>query len=99
MFYNYLWKQVEQYINRILLEEDVKNPEERNEDLFYASAENGNKFYEKGDFAASRISSLEAFLLTKVMQGKLLSVSTLADLTKHLSFPGRFVSRHIRTQS
>ncbi|KAL0450367.1 UNVERIFIED_CONTAM: protein IN CHLOROPLAST ATPASE BIOGENESIS, chloroplastic [Sesamum latifolium] len=37
-----------------------------NEDLFSASADAGNKFYEKGDFAASQISSLETYLLKKV---------------------------------
>lgn len=63
-----LWKQVEQYINRILVEEDVKNSQEKNEELFYASADVGNKFYEKGDFAASQISSLETYLLKKVAQ-------------------------------
>ncbi|KAL8477056.1 hypothetical protein ACS0TY_029392 [Phlomoides rotata] len=59
-----LAKNVEQYINRILVEEDVKNSQERNEELFHASA--GNRFYEKGDFAASQISSLETYLLKKV---------------------------------
>ncbi|KAI3452002.1 hypothetical protein Pfo_008667 [Paulownia fortunei] len=61
-----LAKNVEQYINRILVEEDFKNSQERNEELFYASADAGNKFYEKGDFAASQISSLETYLLKKV---------------------------------
>ncbi|KAK6116218.1 hypothetical protein DH2020_050014 [Rehmannia glutinosa] len=61
-----LAKTVEQYINRILVEEDVKNSEERNEELFYASADAENKFYEKGDFAASQISSIETYLLKKV---------------------------------
>ncbi|XP_047946359.1 protein IN CHLOROPLAST ATPASE BIOGENESIS, chloroplastic-like [Salvia hispanica] len=61
-----LAKNVEQYIKRILVEEDVKNPQERNEELFSASADAGNNFYEKGDFAASGIASLESYLLKKV---------------------------------
>lgn len=61
-------QQVEQYIKRILVEEDVKNPQERNEELFSASADAGNNFYEKGDFAASGIASLESYLLKKVAE-------------------------------
>ncbi|KAK4393279.1 protein IN CHLOROPLAST ATPASE BIOGENESIS, chloroplastic [Sesamum angolense] len=61
-----LAKNVEQYINRILVEEDAKSSQERNEELFSASADAGNKFYEKGDFAASQISGLETYLLKKV---------------------------------
>lgn len=61
-----LAKNVEQYIKRILVEEDVKNPQERNEELFHASADAGNHFYEKGDFAASQLPSLETYLLKKV---------------------------------
>lgn len=59
----------------------MKNTEERNEELFHTSA--GNKFYEKGDFAASQISSLETYLLKKVaQQGTSLSVKS-ADLTNN----------------
>ncbi|KAL0343713.1 UNVERIFIED_CONTAM: protein IN CHLOROPLAST ATPASE BIOGENESIS, chloroplastic [Sesamum angustifolium] len=61
-----LAKNVEQYINRILVEEDAKSSQERNEELFSASADARNKFYEKGDFAASQISGLETYLLKKV---------------------------------
>ncbi|XP_057767092.1 protein IN CHLOROPLAST ATPASE BIOGENESIS, chloroplastic-like [Salvia miltiorrhiza] len=61
-----LAKNVEQYIKRILVEEDVKSPQERNEELFYASVDAGNNFYKKGDFAASQIPSLETYLLKKV---------------------------------
>lgn len=57
------------------MEEDVKNPQERNDELFYASADDGNNFYEKGDFAASQIPSLESYLLKKVAKREsLLSV-------------------------
>ncbi|KAG8384358.1 hypothetical protein BUALT_Bualt04G0109800 [Buddleja alternifolia] len=61
-----LAKNVDQYINRILVEEDIKGSQERNEELFNASAGAGKEFYEKGDFAASKISSIETYLLKKV---------------------------------
>ncbi|PIM99266.1 hypothetical protein CDL12_28241 [Handroanthus impetiginosus] len=61
-----LARNVEQYINRMLVEEDVKSSQERNEELFYALADAGNKFYEKGDFAASQIPTLDTYLLKKV---------------------------------
>ncbi|KAH6838060.1 cyclin delta-3 [Perilla frutescens var. hirtella] len=61
-----LAKNVEQYIKRLLVEEDIKNSQERNEELFNASADAGNKFYEKGDFAASQLPSIETYLLKKV---------------------------------
>lgn len=46
------------------MEEDLKNPQERNEELFHA--DEGNNFYEKGDFAASQFPSIETYLLKKV---------------------------------
>lgn len=47
------------------MEEDLKNPQERNEELFHA--DEANNFYEKGDFAASRLPSIETYLLKKVI--------------------------------
>ncbi|XP_057449542.1 protein IN CHLOROPLAST ATPASE BIOGENESIS, chloroplastic-like isoform X2 [Lotus japonicus] len=61
-----LAKTVDQFIHRILVEEDVKNSQERNEELFYASADAGEKLYRKGDFAQSGISNLDGYLLKKV---------------------------------
>ncbi|KAK4488398.1 hypothetical protein RD792_004161 [Penstemon davidsonii] len=61
-----LAKNVDQYIHRILVEEDAKESQERNEELFNASADSEKKFYEKGDFAASQISNIESYLLKKV---------------------------------
>ncbi|XP_061341237.1 protein IN CHLOROPLAST ATPASE BIOGENESIS, chloroplastic-like isoform X2 [Gastrolobium bilobum] len=61
-----LAKSVDQFIHRILVEEDAKNSEERNEELFYASADVGKKLYRKGDFAESGISNLDVYLLKKV---------------------------------
>ncbi|XP_068343973.1 protein IN CHLOROPLAST ATPASE BIOGENESIS, chloroplastic-like [Pyrus communis] len=61
-----LAKNVDQFIHRILAEEDAKNSEERNEELFQASADVGEKLYTKGDFAKSQISKLDFYLLRKV---------------------------------
>lgn len=58
--------QVDQYIHRILVEEDAKDSQERNEELFKASADAGEKLYRKGDFAESGISNLDSYLLKKV---------------------------------
>ncbi|KAL3526795.1 hypothetical protein ACH5RR_011451 [Cinchona calisaya] len=60
-----LAKNVDQYIHRLLVEEDTKSFKEVNDELFYAS-DAGGKLYEKGDFAASQISSLDVYLLKKV---------------------------------
>jgi hypothetical protein len=49
-----------------LVEEDAKDSQERNEELFYASADAGEKLYRKGDFAESGISNLDGYLLKKV---------------------------------
>ncbi|KAM7510400.1 hypothetical protein LguiB_009275 [Lonicera macranthoides] len=61
-----LAKNVDQYIHRILAEEDVNNSMESNDELFHASADAGNKLYKKGDFAKSGLSSLDVYLLQKV---------------------------------
>ncbi|KAK7307642.1 hypothetical protein VNO77_40885 [Canavalia gladiata] len=61
-----LAKSVDQFIHRILVEEDAKNGQERNEELFNASADAGKKLYRKGDFADSGISNLDVYLLKKV---------------------------------
>ncbi|XP_057972593.1 protein IN CHLOROPLAST ATPASE BIOGENESIS, chloroplastic-like [Malania oleifera] len=60
-----LAKNVDQHIHRILVEEDARDSVRSNE-LFYASADAGEKLYKKGDFAKSQISSLDAYLLRKV---------------------------------
>lgn len=58
--------QVDQYIHRILVEEDANISQERNDELFHAAADAGTKLYKKGDFAESQISSLDVYLLRKV---------------------------------
>ncbi|XP_019182423.1 PREDICTED: uncharacterized protein LOC109177510 [Ipomoea nil] len=60
-----LAKNVDQYIHRILVEEDASSPE-KSDALFHASAGAGEKLYKKGDFAASQVSSLDIYLLKKV---------------------------------
>ncbi|KAL4372732.1 hypothetical protein HN51_006720 [Arachis hypogaea] len=61
-----LAKSVDQFIHRILVEEDAKNSQDRNDELFHASADAGEKLYRKGDFAESKASSLDVYLLKKV---------------------------------
>ncbi|CAL5369478.1 unnamed protein product [Camellia sinensis] len=61
-----LAKNVDQYIHRILVEEDAKNSKESDNELFHAAADAGEKIYKKGDFVASQISNLDVYLLKKV---------------------------------
>lgn len=58
--------QVDQFIHRILVEEDVSKPEECSQEIFNAAGEAGKKLYSKGDFASSRLMDLDAYLLRKV---------------------------------
>ncbi|XP_074377733.1 protein IN CHLOROPLAST ATPASE BIOGENESIS, chloroplastic-like isoform X2 [Apium graveolens] len=61
-----LAKNVDQYIHRILVEEDANISEGSNSELFEASADAGIKLYKKGDLARSQYSSLDVYLLRKV---------------------------------
>uniref|UniRef100_A0A6N2M6V1 Uncharacterized protein n=1 Tax=Salix viminalis TaxID=40686 RepID=A0A6N2M6V1_SALVM len=61
-----LAKTVDQYINRILVEEDADISSEANADLFLAAADAGDNLYTKGDYAKSHILDLDAYLLKKV---------------------------------
>ncbi|XP_077224430.1 protein IN CHLOROPLAST ATPASE BIOGENESIS, chloroplastic-like isoform X2 [Tasmannia lanceolata] len=61
-----LAKNVDQYIHRILVEEDANNSQGNYEELFCASSEAGRKLYKRGDFAESKISNLDVYLLKKV---------------------------------
>ncbi|GMY11791.1 protein IN CHLOROPLAST ATPASE BIOGENESIS, chloroplastic-like [Fagus crenata] len=61
-----LAKNVDQFIHRLLVEEDAKNSPESNDELFHSSADAGEKFYKKGDYAKSQISNLDVYLLRKV---------------------------------
>ncbi|GAB4838709.1 hypothetical protein Ancab_028252 [Ancistrocladus abbreviatus] len=61
-----LAKNVDQYIHRLLVEEDSKNLEENYSVLFDASSGAGEKLYKRGDFAESQIANLDVYLLKKV---------------------------------
>ncbi|KAL5705659.1 hypothetical protein ACHQM5_023934 [Ranunculus cassubicifolius] len=57
-----LAKNVDQYIHRLLVEEDATESNQ----LYNASSEIGKILYRKGDFAESRIANLDSYLLKKV---------------------------------
>lgn len=60
-----LAKNVDQFIHRLLVEEDANNSP-GNDELFHASADAGEKLYRKGDYVKSQISNLDVYLLRKV---------------------------------
>ncbi|ESQ53732.1 hypothetical protein EUTSA_v10025679mg [Eutrema salsugineum] len=55
-------RNVDEYIHRILVEEDAQELTE----LYHASAEAGEKLYTKGAFAESQIENLDVYVLKKV---------------------------------
>ncbi|CAL9149639.1 unnamed protein product [Musa hybrid cultivar] len=59
-----LAKSVDQYIHRILVEEDAKAQDSNK--LWNASSEAGEKLYKRGDFLESQIADLDVYLLKKV---------------------------------
>uniref|UniRef100_A0A2P2LFV4 Uncharacterized protein LOC105108231 isoform X5 n=1 Tax=Rhizophora mucronata TaxID=61149 RepID=A0A2P2LFV4_RHIMU len=61
-----LAKNVNQYIHRILVEDDANNFHESNSELFLASSEVVKNLYRRGDFAESKIANLDVYLLKKV---------------------------------
>ncbi|XP_023533903.1 uncharacterized protein LOC111795609 [Cucurbita pepo subsp. pepo] len=61
-----LAKNVDQFIHRLLVEEDAKGSGEQNDELFLAAADAGQKLYERGDFAESQIKNIDGYLLKKV---------------------------------
>ncbi|KAL0891493.1 hypothetical protein Bca101_015476 [Brassica carinata] len=60
--------QVDEYIHRILVEEDAKELSE----LYIASEEAGEKLYKKGAFAESQIDNLDVGLFPDVLERKVL---------------------------
>lgn len=58
--------QVDQFIHRLLVEEDARGSGEQNDELFLAAADAGQKLYGRGDFSESRITNLDGYLLKKV---------------------------------
>ncbi|CAM8992801.1 unnamed protein product [Rhodiola kirilowii] len=61
-----LAKDVDHYIHRILVEEDVNGSSKSNPEVFEVSSEAGENCYKKGDFIKSQISNLDDYLLRKV---------------------------------
>ena len=72
---------MDQYIHRLLAEEDIKGPQERNDELFHVSVGAEEKLYQKGDFAASGLSSVDTYLIKKVAPG-ICHATRMVDLTK-----------------
>lgn len=58
--------QVDQFINRLLVEEDARGSGEQSDELFLAAADAGQKLYERGAFAESRVTNVDSYLLKKV---------------------------------
>lgn len=58
-----IFLQVDQYIHRILVQEDQNGSDEK---LFNTSSLERIGFYKKGDFAESGISDVDVYLLKKV---------------------------------
>lgn len=58
--------QVDQFIHRILVEEDASNHQGSNDKLWDASSDAGRKLYKKGDLVESGIADVDTYLLSKV---------------------------------
>lgn len=58
--------QVDQFIHRMLVEEDVDDIQKSSNELWEAAAEVGTTLYEKGDFMNSGIPDFDTYLLKKV---------------------------------
>lgn len=70
--------QVDEYIHRILVEEDAQKLAE----LYRASAEAGEKLYKKGAFAESQIDNLDVYVLKKArLKSPLLLLISMALYT------------------
>lgn len=59
-------KQVDQFIHRILVEEEANSCQKGSDELFHAAADAGEKLYKKGDFSRSQITDVDVYLLRKV---------------------------------
>ncbi|CAN0900933.1 Protein IN CHLOROPLAST ATPASE BIOGENESIS, chloroplastic [Linum grandiflorum] len=75
-------KTVDQFMHRILVEEDANGISKGNDDIFDAAVGAGN-IYSKGDFADSRISDPDVYILKKVgLFPDLLERKVLRDFEK-----------------
>lgn len=63
---------MDQFIHRVLVEGDALGSAERSDELFNASGDAGDKLYKKGDFSKSNVSSLDVYLLKKVLMSTVL---------------------------
>lgn len=61
---------MDQFIQRILVEEDALGSLECNSKLYDASADAGKELYTKGDLAKSKLPTIDAYLLKKAMLEK-----------------------------
>ncbi|XVF59382.1 hypothetical protein PTKIN_Ptkin07bG0271200 [Pterospermum kingtungense] len=61
-----LAKNVDQFIHRILVEEDVNSCQNGSDEIFHAASDAGEKLYKKGDFTKSQITDVDVYLLRKV---------------------------------
>ncbi|GLU20048.1 hypothetical protein SLE2022_362640 [Rubroshorea leprosula] len=61
-----LAKNVDQFLHRILVEDDAGNCLKGSGKLFHAAASAGEELYKKGDFAKSQISDIDVYLMRKV---------------------------------
>lgn len=57
---------MDQYIHRIVVEEDALSKDDVGYALYAASSEAGEKLYKRGDFAESRTPNLDIYLLKSV---------------------------------
>lgn len=60
-----LAKNVDQFIHRLLVEEDAISSKDRNRELFHVSA-NAGQLYREGSFTDSQLPNLDTYLLRKV---------------------------------
>ncbi|XP_074295346.1 protein IN CHLOROPLAST ATPASE BIOGENESIS, chloroplastic-like isoform X2 [Silene latifolia] len=71
-----LAKNVDQYIHRLLVEEDVGSPTGGNKELFRASDNAGKKLYSEGNFKESQMPNLDTYLLRKMLSNaRLINIS------------------------
>ncbi|KAK9689821.1 hypothetical protein RND81_09G083700 [Saponaria officinalis] len=63
-----LAKNIDQYIHRILVEEDASFPTGGNKELFEASGAAGTKLYSEGNFTESQMPNVDTYLLRKVLK-------------------------------
>ena len=61
-------KQVDQFIHRILVEEEANSCQNGSDEFFHAASDAGQKLYKKDDFSKSQITDVDVYLLRKVLK-------------------------------